>query len=397
MDQQAEMAPELHVPADVPTAGKSPEEGEGVLQKQLIIVLNIDGGGIRGIIPGVILSFLESELQKLDGKDARISDYFDVVAGTSTGGLIVAMLTTPNENKRPAFAASDIVPFYTEHGPKIFPQSFLTEPLLLIKQLCEPKYDGVYLHQLLKRLLKDTKLHEALTNVVISTFDIKLLQPTIFSSYQLQADPSLNAQIADICIGTSAAPTFLPAYYFETKDPGGQVRSFNLIDGSVTSNNSTLLAITELTRGKVLEETPTTAISLDYSNFLVLSLGTGETRKDNTYDAATAAKWGALGWILGSKSIPLLDVYTDASTDMIDIHVSTNFYAVQAQENYLRIQEDSLGKDDAALDDSSKENLDNLQRVGQALLMKPVSRVNLRTGSYEPVPNGGTNQDALIE
>ncbi|PON31791.1 Patatin-related protein [Parasponia andersonii] len=90
--------------------------------ENVITVLSIDGGGIRGIIPGTILSCLESELQKLDGEEARIADYFDVIAGTSTGGLVTAMLTAPDENKRPLFAAKDINDFYLEHCPKIFPQ-----------------------------------------------------------------------------------------------------------------------------------------------------------------------------------------------------------------------------------------------------------------------------------
>ncbi|XP_028110439.1 patatin-like protein 2 [Camellia sinensis] len=90
---------------------------------KLITVLSIDGGGIRGIIPGIILANLESQLQELDGMDARLADYFDVIAGTSTGGLITAMLTAPNNDKRPLYAAKDIVPFYLENCPKIFPQT----------------------------------------------------------------------------------------------------------------------------------------------------------------------------------------------------------------------------------------------------------------------------------
>ncbi|GKC59031.1 patatin-like protein 2 [Tanacetum coccineum] len=98
----------------------------------LITVLSIDGGGIRGLIPAIILEFLETELQKLDGPEARIADYFDIIAGTSTGGLITAMLTAPdnkvpndkNTNKRPLFAAKDIKEFYLQNCPKIFPQDW---------------------------------------------------------------------------------------------------------------------------------------------------------------------------------------------------------------------------------------------------------------------------------
>ena len=61
-------------------------------------------------------------MQKLDGEDVRIVDYFDVIAGTSTGGLVTTMLTAPNENNRPVFAAKDIIDFYLDNCPKMFPQ-----------------------------------------------------------------------------------------------------------------------------------------------------------------------------------------------------------------------------------------------------------------------------------
>jgi len=87
----------------------------------IVTVLSIDGGGVRGIIPGTILTFLEAKLQELDGPDVRIADYFDIVAGTSTGGLVTAMLTAPDKEGRSLFAAKDINDFYLRHSPKIFP------------------------------------------------------------------------------------------------------------------------------------------------------------------------------------------------------------------------------------------------------------------------------------
>ncbi|XP_059636653.1 patatin-like protein 2 [Cornus florida] len=363
----------------------------------LITILSIDGGGIRGIIPGIILNFLESQLQKLDGEDARIADYFDVIAGTSTGGIVTAMLTTPNEKNRPTFAAKDIKEFYLQHCPKIFPQDScpFAHATKVIKALSGPKYDGKYLHNIVKEKLGNTKLHQTLTNVVIPTFDIKRLQPTIFSSYQAKNNPSLDVLLSDICISTSAAPTYLPAYHFENKDSSGKVTEFNLIDGGVAANNPALLAMGEVTKAINRGNPDFIAINPDYNRFLVVSLGTGTAKAEEKYDADDAAKWGVLGWLTSNGSTPLVDVFTQASGDLVDFHISTVFQALNSKENYLRIQDDTLNGTVASTDVATKQNLDDLVKAGDELLKKPVSRVNLETGVYEP-SNHGTNEEALI-
>ncbi|KAL3520647.1 hypothetical protein ACH5RR_018796 [Cinchona calisaya] len=363
----------------------------------VVTILSIDGGGIKGVIPGVILGFLESELQKLDGEDARLADYFDVIAGTSTGGLVTAMLTAPNENNRPLYAAKDIKDFYLENCPKIFPQesNFLGRAAQELKLMVGPKYNGKFLHNLLQEKVGKTKLHQTLTNVVIPTFDMKLLQPTIFSSYAIKNDPSLDGILSDICIGTSAAPTFLPAHYFETKNSDGSVRQFNLIDGGVAANNPTLIAINEVTKEISQGNTDFSPMKpTEYERFLVLSLGTGTAKIEQKYDAVKAAKWGILAWLINGGSSPLVDVFNEASSDMVDFHLCTIFQALQCEDNYLRIQDDSLTGVLSSVDTATEKNLENLVEVGEKLLKKPVSRVNLNTGIYEPL-NEGTNENAL--
>ncbi|XP_011038245.1 PREDICTED: patatin-like protein 2 isoform X1 [Populus euphratica] len=363
-----------------------------------ITVLSIDGGGIRGIIPGTILAFLESELQKLDGPDARLADYFDVISGTSTGGLVTAMLAAPNKQNRPLFAAKDINDFYLENCPKIFPQdssSKFASAANLVKTLRGPKYDGKFLHSIVKEKLGDTWLQQTLTNIVIPTFDIKHLQPTIFSSYKVKNNPSTDVLLSDICIGTSAAPTYLPAHYFETKDPSGKVRDFNLIDGGVAANNPTLVAISEVSKAINREGPDSYHMNpMEYGRFLVLSLGTGTAKSEEKYDAEEAAEWGVLGWLTSDHSTPLVDVFTQASGDMVDFHISTVFQALSSEENYLRIQDDTLTGTLSSVDVATKENLENLVKVGEELLKKPVSRVNLATGVFEPI-NKMTNEEAL--
>ncbi|OUZ99825.1 Patatin/Phospholipase A2-related [Macleaya cordata] len=378
--------------------------GSSLLQIQpptygnLITILSIDGGGIRGIIPGTILAFLESQLQELDGEDARLADYFDLIAGTSTGGLVTAMLTAPNEDNRPLFAAKDIKQFYLDHSPKIFPQrSGIFAPMINLFQMATgPKYDGKYLHGLLREKLGETRLHQTLTCVVIPTFDIKRLQPTIFSSHEVKTSPILDVRLSDICIATSAAPTYLPAYYFQNTDKDGNVRDFNLIDGGVAANNPALVAISEVTK-EVFKENPDffPIKPMDYGRFLVISLGTGSPKVEEKYDAKIAAKWGILGWLTNGQSTPLIDVFSQASADMVDYHISVVFQALQSGPNYLRIQDDTLSGTVSSTDIATKENLDNLVKVGEALLKKPVSRVNMEKGHSELVQNGGTNEEAL--
>ncbi|XP_057970635.1 patatin-like protein 1 [Malania oleifera] len=364
----------------------------------LVTILSIDGGGIRGIIPGIILAFLESELQELDGEDARLADYFDVIAGTSTGGLIAAMLAAENKDKRPLFAAKDIKPFYLENSPRIFPQKrgIVGKVVNLVKAAVGAKYDGKYLHRLIRNILGDARLHQTLTNLVIPTFDIKHLQPTIFSTYEAAANPLVDARLSDICIGTSAAPTYLPAHFFENQDQHGNFKQFNLIDGGVAANNPTLVAITEVTK-QAFKNNPDffPMKPMDYHRFLVISIGTGSSKKDLKYSAKMATKWGCLGWLYNDHSTPLIDVFTQSSAEMVDYHNSVVFKALRSEDNNLRIDDDTLSGTLASMDVATEENLENLVKVGERLLNKPVSRVNFETDHYEPVENGGTNAEAL--
>jgi patatin-like phospholipase/acyl hydrolase len=107
----------------------------------------------------------------------------------------------------------------------------------LFRSLAGPKYNGKYLHNVVREILGEIRVHETLTNIVIPTFDIKTLRPVIFSSYQIKRTPCLDARLSDICISTSAAPTYLPSYNFKNQDTNGDMYAFNLIDGGVCANN----------------------------------------------------------------------------------------------------------------------------------------------------------------
>ncbi|TVU05521.1 hypothetical protein EJB05_48687, partial [Eragrostis curvula] len=366
---------------------------------KLVTVLSIDGGGVRGIIPATIIAFLEEKLQELDGPDARIADYFDVVAGTSTGGLLTAMLTAPDQNRRPLFAAKDLVQFYIDHSPKIFPQKnwILSKAAGALRMVSGPKYNGKYLHTLLRRYLGDVRLDSTLTNVVIPAFDIAYLQPTIFSSFELKHRPAKNALLSDIAISTSAAPTFFPAHYFETRDENGRKREFNLVDGGLAANNPTLCAMSQVSQDIILGNDDFFPVTpADYGKFMVISIGCGSNR-NRRYSAKAAAKWGIFDWLIKDGTAPIVDMFNSASADMVDIYLCVLFRALRCSQNYLRIQYDQLRGSAGSIDNCSKENMDNLVRIGEELLIKHVSRVDLETGRFVEVPGEGTNGEQLTK
>ncbi|XP_024177895.2 patatin-like protein 2, partial [Rosa chinensis] len=265
-------------------------------KRKMVTVLSIDGGGIKGIIPGTLIAFLETKLQDLDGPSARLADYFDIIAGISTGGLVTTMLTAPNKDNRPMYEAKDINNFYFEQTPKIFPQNsqknFLTSIQSAVGAVMGPKYDGKYLRTMTNKLLGDLTLKQTLTNVImnviIPAFDIKHLQPVIFSTIDAKESSLKNPKLSDICISTSAAPTFLPAHYFEVKDSQGTTRTFDLVDGGVAANNPTMMAISHINREMLKHGSE----PMDANRLLVLSLGTGTAKFEGKYSATKASKWG---------------------------------------------------------------------------------------------------------
>ncbi|KAK1422021.1 hypothetical protein QVD17_24859 [Tagetes erecta] len=372
----------------------------GLSKTTIVTVLSIDGGGVRGIIPATLLSFLEFKLQELDGPAARISDYFDVIAGTSTGGLMTTMLAVPGDDNRPLYTANDIKEFYFYHAPKIFPQisriEFLNKVANFFGEVVGPKYDGNYLRSIARKIGKNRTLKHTLTDVIIPTFDIKRLQPVIFTTDDAKEFVWKDALLSDVAISTSAAPTYFPPHYFETKDVDGTKRRFDLIDGGVAANNPTQVAITHIMKEILIGKRKFSDIeSIDGRRMLVLSLGTGIPKRSEKYNAQRAARWGLLNWVFDNGSSPIFDIYNDASSDMVDIHVTTLFRSLNAERNYLRIQEDNLVGDTSSVDIATEENMKALEDVGRRLLNGKVSRVDLETGLFQEVEGEGTNSEAL--
>uniref|UniRef100_A0A0A0LQ24 Patatin n=2 Tax=Cucumis sativus TaxID=3659 RepID=A0A0A0LQ24_CUCSA len=279
-----------------------------------------------------------------------------------------------------------------------------------------PRYDGEYLKELLDKELGVVTLKQTLTQVIIPTYDIKRLFPVIFTTAEAKMDELNNPLLADVCLSTSAAPTYLPSHKFGIE---GNSNIFHMIDGGVAANNPTLTAILHEKKAMIIRSELETEkknkeakLKMSPKKLLVLSLGTGSFKKIGKYDAEDTAKWGILSWVHKNKTTPIIDIFSDANADMVDIHLATMFqYDHDLHKNdgnkkdnhrkkdYLRIQAADLSGDElCSVDIATKENLENLEIVGEKLLDETVSRVNLKTGRYEKLSSKkGTNREALVK
>src|SRR5260370_12515238 len=178
-------------------------------------ILSIDGGGIRGIVPGQVLIAIETKLQQRTGNpDARIADFFDFFAGTSTGGILTCVLLCPSliDPKRARFSAKDAVKLYVENGSKIF-DAGLWHKIVSLNGVLEEKYEAGGIDGWLEKYFGELRLSQLLKPCIITSYDIERRETKFFAQqdYSRLGDEA-DFLVKDVCRATSAAPT-----YFETE------------------------------------------------------------------------------------------------------------------------------------------------------------------------------------
>lgn len=300
----------------------------------MIKILSIDGGGIRGIIPATVLA----EIEKKTGKPA--SELFDIIAGTSTGGILALGLTVPDNNGKAKYKAKELIEFYTKNGKKIFDRSFW-KGLSSVAGITDEKYDHKPLVKVLKKYLGRKFLKSAVERTLISTYDIYGRTPIFFKSWREDYN---NYEMWKVARATSAAPT-----YFEPQELEVTGKERVLVDGGVFINNPAVSAYAEAMRLISEGELPDEQI-------LIISLGTGELTRPITY--SDTKSWGKLEWAL-----PILSVVFDGVSDGADYQLKQ----ILGHEFYYRLQTvlDNVNDD---LDDASQGNIDNLIRKADKLV-----------------------------
>lgn len=347
-------------------------------------VLSIDGGGIRGIIPAMILA----EIEERTGK--RIADLFDLIAGTSTGGILALGLTKPHpqDPSLPHFTAAEIATVYEQRGREIFDESLWGQLLFFLDDLCRSKYSPDGRDRVLKEVLGNTPLSSAIKEVLLTSYDIDNRFPVFFTSDQRKEEtvrkgkqtthPS-DCQIhgssitpeygyRKVCNGftmhqaamaTSAAPTYFQPYRLPTGDKT-RSQEYVLVDGGVFANNPTALAIIEMIGTYCLDMeskgNPETRLPVD--EILVVSLGTGSLTRSFPYKKAR--HWGILGWIR-----PLINITLDGTSEVVAVQLDQLLSECQLyrfQEYLIR----GSGSDE--LDKADPDNIRRLKKLAKKII-----------------------------
>ncbi len=316
----------------------------------LIKILSIDGGGIRGIIPARILAHIEEQTGR------PISALFDLISGTSTGGILTLGMVKPDDQGAPEHSAEAILRLYEEEGPAIFSTSF-GHRLRNLGSLIGPKYPVTPLEEVLQRYFGDSRLSQALTGVLITSYDIERRRPHFFKTRHAQ-DPKRKGRddylMRDIARATSAAPTYFSPFQLEVE---GMTEYLALVDGGVYANNPAMCALAEMRRFQ------------PDADILVVSLGTGQLTERLPY--SQARRWGLARW-----ARPVLDVVFDGVSDTVDYQLLQLLPGTESGEaRFYRLQT-ALGKDSQALDNVSQENLRFLKLQAEDLIEAQSARLD---------------------
>jgi patatin-like phospholipase/acyl hydrolase len=297
-------------------------------------ILCIDGGGIRGIIPAMVLAELEARAGR------PVAELFDLIAGTSTGGILAAALTAPADSgDGPRHSAAELVELYRTEGPHIFARS-LWQRIHSAEGLLDEKHDDVALRDALHRYLGDTRLSQARTRLLVTAYVLETRSAYFFKSWRTD-EAGRDFRLADAARATAAAPTYFEPLRVTSLDGSATLA---LVDGGVFANNPAMCAFAEAHR---LEHRGPVRL---------VSLGTGEHMKAVHYEDARG--WGLVEWVR-----PVIDIVFDGVADTVDYQLNQ----LLLEGEYLRFQVE-LDRASDALDDASARNLAALEEQARELI-----------------------------
>ncbi|MFB3777795.1 MAG: patatin-like phospholipase family protein [Bryobacteraceae bacterium] len=307
---------------------------------QPIKILSVDGGGARGLIPAMLLARVE----QLTGKP--VAEIFDLLAGTSTGGILVLGLAMPGPDGLPRRSAAEMVSLYETETRRIFHRSAAWK-FRALGGLAEERYRADGIESVLEEYFGDARLKDALSDVLITSYETERRIPFFFKSRAARLRPDYDFPMKWVARATSAAPTYFEPSRIEAGSPRDY---YSLLDGGLYANNPAMCAYVE---AKTLHP--------DCGDFLVVSLGTGERMHPLRYEDVR-------GWGLARWAQPILSVVLDAASTTVDYQLRHLLRpAADGSRRYWRFQVNLTGCSDA-MDDVRPENLRALRLLAESLI-----------------------------
>lgn len=311
-----------------------------------IKILSIDGGGIRGILPGIILDKLEQKLRGKKGfENKRLADVFDFMAGTSTGGILTLLYLTPDKTGlKPRYSANDAVGLYLERGSEIFDLDIL-QRLKSGFGVTDEKYNSDNMEAAFFDSFGNANFDKLLKPCIITSYNIEEGKPHFFSQHKAK-DKRYNFALKDIARATSAAPTYFEVANIMNKNGD----SFGLIDGGVFANNPALVAYSEARSMNFAEIKKPAA-----KDMMIVSIGTGSESEKYSYNETK--DWGTFPWIK-----PIINIMMSASSETVHFHLRKMYetLSVRNSKNYYRIEPRVLTAD-KGMDNATSENINRLK------------------------------------
>jgi len=329
-----------------------------------VCILSIDGGGIRQVIPSLILSYIEEQL-KIENPSGRLSDYFDFFIGADMGAILTSLLLIPDENGRSKYAANEVSNFFTQNAEAIFDVS-IWKRLKSMGGMTDEKYSSRNLEKLLNERIADVRLGEVVKPLMITSYDVRNREARLYSYTDAQ-DPIRNFYLKDLCRASTAIP-----HYFEPARIESETGTpFTLVSGSLFANNPTMLAYAEVRKmnfAQILddEDMPVFPMAKD---LFVLSLGTGEVKKPYYYD--TVKDWGGLNWLK-----PIIDMLTSSNSETVDYQMRQLFATITTSNEYIRLNP-KLKNVSVEIDDASIENIRNLVALSETFIQESKTELDL--------------------
>lgn len=324
-------------------------------------ILSLDGGGMRGIIPATVLIYVEEKLQELtNNKEARIADFFDLIVGTSTGGILTCFYLMPNpskEKKSPSskYPASKALEFYDKKGGTIFNKSKNSSWLGIRQLFNATQFKPNNIENIFEEEFGDKKLSELLQPCIITSYDMESQSAVFFHSRE--SKPGRDFRIKDVVRSTSAAPTYFPPANILNLSSGQKMIN---LDGGVFANNPAMCAYVEARKsdfGKVKNP--------GAKDMIFLSVGTGGG-KLHFPKVEKSGKWSVINW---AKSIP--DIMMDGGAETVHYQMEAIFGTLGEKEkvHYKRIDVPFDKRNyNTDMSDASETNIEALKIAGNAAI-----------------------------